>query len=173
MDLSSSSAALDPLQETIDYIAVRRLMDAYADVVTRRAWPELSELFRPDALVVVDKRSGNPLELPGPTAVGDFIANAIAGFSFFEFVILGTRVQLATGGDGNAATSRMYMSELRQEAANGHWSTVYGVYHDRFTRLDGRWWFAGRRYHSLARTSVEMDLFAFPVHLADLDGPTP
>jgi hypothetical protein len=168
MESTPSSAPIDPLQETIDYIAVRRLQDAYADVVTRRAWPELAELFRPDALVTVDKRSGDPLQLPGPTAVGDFIGHAISGFSFFEFVILGTRVQLGVGGDSDAATARMYMSELRQDAGNGHWSTVYGVYHDRYARLEGRWWFAGRRYHSLARTEAAMDIFAFPAHLTDL-----
>ena len=31
------------LQETIDYIAVRRLQNAYADIVTRRAWAELHD----------------------------------------------------------------------------------------------------------------------------------
>jgi len=30
---------MDPeLRETVDYIALRRLQNAYADIVTRRAW---------------------------------------------------------------------------------------------------------------------------------------
>lgn len=150
------------LTEAIDYIAIRRLQDAYADVVTRRAWPELEDLFLPNATVRVDQRSRKPLVLSGPGAIGEFIGSALAAFEFFEFVILGTRVELRPAGDADAALARMYMSELRQDAANGHWSTVYGVYHDRYRRVDGRWWFAAREYHSLARTSKAMDVFAFP-----------
>src|SRR5690606_24211320 len=60
-------------QETIDYIALRRLQSAYADVVTRRAWPELEGLFRPEAEVVIDRMDGEPLVLRGPRAVGDFV----------------------------------------------------------------------------------------------------
>lgn len=160
-------------RETVDYIAVRRVQDAYADIVTRRAWDELAEVFRPDAVVRVDKRAGDPLVLRGPGEVGDFIAGAIAGFSFFEFVILGARVEIAPGGDPDAAGARMYMSELRQDARDGHWSTVYGVYHDRYVRHEGRWWFAQRRYSSLARTAPAMDVFAFPDRLADLRTPWP
>jgi hypothetical protein len=47
--------------ETIDYIALRRLQNRYADVVTRRAWPELATLFLPDAKVVIDRRNVEPL----------------------------------------------------------------------------------------------------------------
>jgi hypothetical protein len=61
----------------------------------------------------------------------------------------------------------MYMSELRQDHAEHRWSQVYGVYHDRFRRIDGQWWFAGRNYSSLARPAAEpaardIDPFDFP-----------
>ncbi len=38
------------------------------------------------------------------------------------------------------------MCELRQEAASGGWSTIYGVYHDTYSRDpgDGKWRFADR-----------------------------
>ena len=39
------------LAETVDYVALRRVQNAYADVVTRRAWPELVDLFLPDAII--------------------------------------------------------------------------------------------------------------------------
>jgi hypothetical protein len=154
------------LQETIDYIAVRRLQNAYADIVTRRAWEELHDVFVPDIEVVLDTRRGEPLRLRGPQAVGDFIDKAIAEFDFFEFVILNTRVQLGhgTGGDPDAASARMWMNELRHElAAGGRWTLVYGLYQDEFRRIDGRWWFAGRRYQSLARTARDFDVFPMPV----------
>jgi hypothetical protein len=153
------------LQETIDYIAVRRLQNAYADIVTRRAWAELHDIFVPDLEVVLDTRRGEPLQLRGPQAVGDFIGNAIAEFDFFEFVILNTRVFLnhGNGGDPDVASARMWMNELRHEqAAGGRWTLAYGLYQDEFRRIDGRWWFTGRNYQSLARTARDFDVFPIP-----------
>ena len=146
------------LQQTIDYVAIRRLQCAYADVVTRRAWDELRELFRPEAQVVVDTRVGDPLVLAGPGGVGDFIAGAIARFSFFEFVILNTVIAI----DGGRAQARMYIQELRQDEGNGRWTNAYGLYQDRYTRIDGRWWFEGRRYASMARTAPENEVLGLP-----------
>ena len=148
--------------ETVDYIAVRRLQDAYADIVTRRAWPELADIFLPDLRLTLDRRTLEPLVLHGPAAIGDFIGQAIGGLDFFEFVILTSVVTLGHGGDGNVAVARMYMNELRHDATSGQWTTVYGVYHDVHRRIDGRWWFAARRYHTLARTGRAMETFAFP-----------
>lgn len=154
----------DSLDETARYVAVRRLQNRYADVVTRRAWPELTEVFRPDAVVELDTRAGAPLRLEGPTAVGEFIRDAIAGFEFFEFVVLSHRIELDPGGV--TAAGRMYMCELRQDAGTGRFTVAYGVYHDDYREVDGRWWIAGRRYHSLARTSAtgaaDLDVFPFP-----------
>lgn len=146
------------LQETVDYVAIRRLQCAYADIVTRRAWDELHGIFRPDAQVVVDTRVGDPLVLDGPGGVGDFISGAIARFSFFEFVILNTVIAI----DGERAQARMYIQELRQDADNGRWTNAYGLYQDHYTRLDGRWWFASRRYGSMARTAPENDVLGLP-----------
>jgi len=150
------------MRETVDYIAVRRLQDAYADIVTRRAWPELAEIFLPEVRLTLDRRTLEPVVLEGPAAIGDFIARAIAGLDFFEFVVLNTRVLLRHEGDDDRAVARLYMNELRHDAASGRWNTVYGVYHDVHRRVDGRWWFADRRYHLLARTSRDFDVFEFP-----------
>ena len=88
----------DLLAQTVHDTGIRRLQHAYADVVNRRAWPELEELFRPDAEVVID----------------------------------------------GAVTS------------------AYGLYHDRYVLEGGRWWFAERRYHSLARHGGVLDVFPLP-----------
>jgi hypothetical protein len=160
----------DPEQiaETVDYVAIRRLQSAYADVVTRRAWSELAELFRPDARIEVDTRRDEILVFDGPGALGTFIAGAIERFGFFEFVILNTRIEIGVGGDPDAAAGRMYMCELRTDAASGEWDNAFGVYHDGYRRHDGRWRFEHRTYHSLARTADatnRVDVFAFPHHL--------
>jgi hypothetical protein len=146
------------VQETIDYIAIRRLQAAYADIVTRRAWDELARIFRPEAQVVVDTMDGSPLHLDGPKGVGDFISGAIAHFDFFEFVILNTVIDI----DGDHASGRMYIWELRHDPVTGR-SNAYGLYRDEYARVDGQWWFAGRRYQSLARTlPAEVSVFPFP-----------
>ena len=150
------------MQETVDYIAVRRLQDSYADIVTRRAWREFHDIFVPDIDVVVDTRRDTPMVMSSPDEVSGFIAGAIARFDFFEFVILNAIVWLRHDGDDDVAVGRMYISELRREGETGHWTTSYGVYHDRYARIGGRWWFARRRYHSLGRTPPEDATFDFP-----------
>jgi hypothetical protein len=149
------------VREVVDYLGVRRLQDAYADVVTRRAWPELRELFAADCEIVVDTRAGDPRVLVGPVALGEFIGGAIERFSYFQFVVLGTRVDVGSLGP-DTASARLYMCELRQQADDGHQSIAYGVYHDDYARADGRWRFTRRRYHSLARTGPALTVFPFP-----------
>jgi hypothetical protein len=149
------------VQETADYIALRRLQDSYADIATRRAWPELHEIIRPDAPIVLDTRTRPVMAFTGPQEIGDFIDDAIAHFSFFEFAILNARISLCHGGDPEVARARMYICEIRCEEATGEWTRAYGVYHDRHVRSDGRWWFAARNYHSLAR-EPESAVFPFP-----------
>jgi hypothetical protein len=147
----------DPLRETIDYVAITRLQSAYADVVNRRAWPELSGLFLPDTPVRVDTVTNPAIDLVGPGALGEFIGGAIERFEFFEFVVLNTTVDI----DGDTATARVFMCELRQERDSGRFTRAFGVYHDDYRRVDDRWWFAARRYQSLAR-SGRGEVFPFP-----------
>jgi hypothetical protein len=133
-------------QETIDYIALQRLQSRYADIVNRRAWPELARIFAPDIRVTLDVRD-RTIELNGPGEVGEFIGTSIAHMDLFEFVILNSVIDI----DGDTATSRMFMWELRHDPTDGR-TNAYGLYRDRYARLDGRWWFAGRTYCSIART---------------------
>jgi hypothetical protein len=151
----------DELQDTIDYVAITRLQNAYADAVTRRAWSEFDDMFLADAPVRVDTVTNPVIALTGPQAVGDFIGGAVERFEFFEFVPLSTRVQLRAGGDPDRATARLYICELRQDAATGHATQAFGVYQDEYRRVDGRWWFSRRDYQSLAR-SGRGEVFAFP-----------
>jgi len=153
---------MDVSQETIDYVAVNRLQHAYADIATRRAWDELDEIFVPDIPITVDLRDRDPYAFDDCDAFREFVSAAVDRFEFFEFVILNTRVYLNHGGDPDAAMARMYMSELRQDHAEHNWSVVYGVYHDRFRRIDGQWWFVARDYSSLARPDRAVVAFAFP-----------
>ncbi|MEZ5166708.1 MAG: nuclear transport factor 2 family protein [Acidimicrobiales bacterium] len=165
IDEEDGSAALD---ETIAYVALRRLQSRYADIVTRRAWPEFHEIMRPDCVVTVDLID-RAIDFNGPQAIGDFIGGQLEQFDFFEFVILNTVMEIDAAA--GTAGARMYMQEARQNVADGQRSDTFGVYHDRFVRdADGRWWFARRHYRSYARTrtgpddgSPRRDLDVFPL----------
>jgi hypothetical protein len=146
--------------EGLDVVALGRLHAAYADTCSRRAFTELAGQFLPDAEVVVDRRSIDPVRLVGPAALGEFISTALEPFEFFEFVVLNSHFVL--GDDGTSATGRMWMSELRQDRASGRWTVIYGLYTDRYARVDGRWWFAHRLYRTLARTAPDFPVFPVP-----------
>ncbi len=150
------------IAEAVHDTGVRRLQHAYADVVNRRAWSEMDHLFLPDATVTLDLRAGDLLQFTGGTEVGDFISNGIDQFEFFEFIILNAHVVFPGGPGAGHAVSRLFMSEVRQDRTGGRWTTVYGVYHDRYRFQSGRWWFAERKYHSLARRGRDLDAFPFP-----------
>lgn len=157
----------DELRDTVDHLAVARLTDAYADVVTRRAWAELSELFLPTCVLHLDTVTAPLRDVEGPGAVGEFIGAAVDRFSFFEFVVLNRRIELRVDGNADLATARIFMCELRQDADGGRRTTAYGVYRDTYARVDGRWWFSDRRYRSLARTAepdsgVDLDVLPWP-----------
>jgi len=151
------------MRETIDRVALQDLLATYADVINRRAFGELEDLFLPDCEIVIDTRRGAPQTLVGGMALGDFVGSAIDRFDFFEFVILSARLWVE-GGD--EARGRLYMCEVRHDRETDERSQAFGVYHDRFRRVGERWWFSARQYHSLARTpadgSTGLDVFDFP-----------
>jgi hypothetical protein len=151
------------MSETDDHVSLTRLQAAYADVMVRRAWAELIDLFLADAVIHIDTLGGDPTDLVGPEQLGEFIAGAVERFEFFEYVPLNVRTSLATGRDTDRAAARVLMCEVRRDVGTGEWSTAFGVYHDRYRREEGRWWFARRDYQSLTRT--DGPVFPFPHHL--------
>jgi hypothetical protein len=153
----------EQLAEAVHDTQVRRLQHAYADVVNRRAWPELEQLFVDGAAVVVDRRAGEPVRLVGASAVGEFIAGAITKFEFFEFVVLNAHIVFPRGPRAGEASSRLFMCEVRQDRESGRMTTAFGLYHDRYLVDDDRWRFAERRYHSLARDGRDLDAFPLPL----------
>ena len=143
---------------TDDVVALGRLQGLYADVISRRAFSELTDLFRPDAVVAIDTVNGAERRIVGPVDLGAFVAAAIERYDHFTFVILNAVVDV----DGDEATGRMFMCEIRHDRDSGSWQNAHGVYQDRYLRVDGRWWFAARRYRSLARTGPEGEVLGLP-----------
>ena len=69
-------------------------------------------------------------------------------FELFIFTVLNRTVEV----DGDAATGRLYLAEVRQDGA-GRATTAYGVYEDHYARDEQGWLIAERLYRSLARTA--------------------
>jgi hypothetical protein len=152
----------DPLADTVDHVAISRLLSAYADLVDRRAWAELDGLFLPDAPVRIDPVTREPIEVRGPIELGRFVAGAVERFAFFEFVVLNAHVELPTAEAPDDARGRVFMCEVRRAVGTLEWSVAYGVYHDRFRRTSEGWRFARRDYRSLTRTDGEVFPFRPP-----------
>ena len=158
--------APDTWTETVDHLAITRLQSRYADIVTRRAWHELAEVFVDEMPLRLDTGTSPAREVAGAAEIGAFIDAAVQRFSFFEFIPLNTHIELYPGGERDTASARLWMCEVRCVADDvpgaGEWSTAFGLYRDTYRRHEGRWWFAQRDYRSLARTGVEGAVLPFP-----------
>jgi SnoaL-like domain len=147
--------------ETPDYVAIERLQRRYADLVTRRMWPELAQLFETDCPIRLDLR-GSQLEFVGGAAIAEFIDSAVERFDFFVFSILNSVIEDLDVAMGRA-TGRMYICELRHELAAGEFSQAFGVYRDEFRRRPDGWKFASRSYCTVGRhTPDRFVAFAMP-----------
>lgn len=153
--------ATESFDDTADVVALWRLQATYADIVTRRAWSELASVFTPDVTIEVDTVTSAALHLEGPDGFAAFVGPATDRFDHFEFVILNTVVDVEAS-DREAARGRIFMCEIRREVESSEWSTAYGLYQDRYRRVDGQWWIAQRRYRSLARTGSNEGVFGIP-----------
>jgi len=145
--------------DTADVVALWRLQAAYADIITRRAWAELSTVFLPDVTVEVDTVTAEARRFVGPDSFAAFVGAATDKFDHFEFVILNTVVDVSSDSE---ARGRIFMCEIRHERAAEEWNTAYGLYQDRYRKVDGAWWFADRRYRSLARTGHAGAILGLP-----------
>ena len=122
-------------------------------------------MFLPKVTIELDTVTAAPRRFVGPQEFSDFIGPAIGRFDHFEFVILNTVVNITAV---DAARGRIFICEIRREASSQQWSTAYGLYEDSYRRVDGRWWFADRRYRSLARTGASGGVFGIPEGLEPL-----
>ncbi len=153
----------DSLEETVAYVALRRVQNRYADIVTRRAWDELHDIMCADVVVSIDL-GDRTLEYRGVEELGGFISKQLEQFDFFEFVILNTVLKIDFRA-GRAAV-RMYMQEARQTIETRQRSDTFGIYHDVFVDDPDRGWLLShRRYRSYARTNTGAD----PAHAGGLE----
>jgi hypothetical protein len=131
------------------YLSVTRLLGAYADIATRKAWSEFAPLAAPDASFTFDTKNG-VFEVVGAEAFGEFGAQSLEAFTFYEYIPLNHVVKVDSP---RTARGRVYSFEVGEDRETGNWVTFYGLYHDDYVHLDGAWRFARRHYQALARRS--------------------
>jgi len=158
------------LRDVIDEMHIRRLHAAYVDAVNRAAWSEFYDLFVPDVELTVARVSSPPDTVTGPEAIGQLIGGYIAKYDFLVQVITNARIQLRYRGDPDQAFARLFIAEFRQWTDTGRYLESAGVYHDEYRRIDGRWWFARRRYDRLYVTApAQLETHPFPSDIASED----
>ncbi len=120
-------------------IDIRTLVSRYSDAVVRRdrvAWVDTW------AVGGVWRLLG--MEAKGREAIGALWERLISVYA--EIVQIPNSAILEI--DGTRATGRWYISEFGK-LANGSSMMTIGVYHDEYTRADGSWLFASRRFDAL------------------------
>lgn len=163
-------------RDLLDDLGIRRLQAAYVDAVNRRAWPEFVDLFRPDAVLEVRAGGERADEVVGPDAIGSLIGGYLEPLDFLVQVVLNARIATRWRGDPDRAAARLSIAEHRQATATGRERHSFGTYHDEYVRVDGRWWFARRRYDRQVVTAEpgsarDLDVLPMPDDVPDLGMP--
>lgn len=125
-----------------DRLAIRELLDAYADAVTRcdadawgATWAEEAEWSLPDYPEIGTTK--------GRAAIVAMWVEAMKGFPGIMFEAWPGAIEV----EGDRATMRSYTAEVYDQSG----ATVRdrGVYEDVCVRIEGRWLFASRSFRNI------------------------
>ena len=127
-----------------DRLAIRELIDAYADATMLRDAQAWGELWAQDAV----------WELPDFPEYGDTVGReAIVALWIRAVADHRDLIYVATPGsievDGDRATVRLYTSEVYGGADGGRAIRRRGRYDDELVKREGRWYIARHRFQML------------------------
>lgn len=130
-----------------DDLAIRDLLARYVDAIHRRDCDGWAATWAPDATWTLPDVSNADAELV-MDGRDDIVAGWLAAMTGYPFVahILHSGVVKWDGPD--SASGRWYVTEI-VEAEDGSRFHFYGVYNDRYVRLDGHWLFKARVFSLL------------------------
>lgn len=127
-----------------DRLAIRELLEAYADAVTRRdaedwgaTWAEDAEWSLPDYPEIGTTK--------GREAIVAMWIEAMRAYPGIMFEAWPGSIEV----DGDRATMRSYTSEVYDQ--DGVTMRDRGVYEDTCIRIEGRWYFASRSFRNINR----------------------
>ncbi len=131
-----------------DELAVRSLVAHFADVVNRRAYDELGELWAPDGRWVVPGFEDSV----GVVAIRERLVGLLSAHQALVQLVHSGRVWV----DEDRARGRWYISELAQ-GTDGRTRMFAGSYSDDLARTEEGWRFICRRYRSVLRAEDAFD----------------
>lgn len=127
-----------------DRLAIRELLETYADAVTRvdadawaATWAEDAEWSLPDYPELGTTR--------GRAAIRAMWVEAMKGYPGIMFEAWPGSIEV----DGDRATMRSYTAEVYDQ--NGQTHRDRGRYEDTLVKIDGQWLFASRSFRNIHR----------------------
>lgn len=132
---------------------IEDLVGAYGDAVTRRDNRLWRSLWAEDATWVLGDRT-----VAGIAAVFGHYENLLKRLQFAAHVAFPAGLKV----DGNAARARWYVQEILK-FADGQSMLLFGVYNDRYRRIDKEWRFAERRFSFLFQGALAPDALTTPL----------
>jgi hypothetical protein len=127
-----------------DRLAIRELLETYADAVTRRDAGDWGETWAPDAeWSLPDYPEIGTTK--GREAIVAMWIEAMRAYPGIMFEAWPGSIEV----DGDRATMRSYTSEVYDQ--DGVTMRDRGVYEDTCIRIEGRWYFASRSFRNIHR----------------------
>ncbi|MGH3968149.1 MAG: nuclear transport factor 2 family protein [Mycobacterium sp.] len=140
-----------------DEVAIRALVDRYADAASRRDPTGVAATFTADGGWIAAAQGHHQ----GRDALVSFFITMLAGWNVFLQGLLSGVVVLDTV-DPDRATGRWFVQETGQRS-EGTVLSVSGVYHDEYVRDAGTWRIRRRRYDPLlVRSDDNVTAVPFP-----------
>ncbi|GLR68597.1 hypothetical protein GCM10010909_32780 [Acidocella aquatica] len=130
-----------------DRLAIRELVEAYGDAVTRADKQAWEQNWTEDAVWTLNLPGLEKVE--GRKAIVELWVQAMAGY---EFVLMSSSPG-AIQVEGNHATGRFYTSEVAR-TKDGTTQRVSGRYEDEYVKQEGRWYIHRRTFKVLYTQDV-------------------
>jgi hypothetical protein len=123
---------------------IEDLVGSYGDAVTRRDNTLWRSLWAEDASWVLGDRTAT-----GAAAVFALYERAITPIQFVAHVAFPAGIQV----EGDAARGRWYVQEIIKPQS-GPSMLLFGMYNDRYRRIEKKWRFAERRFSFLLQSAL-------------------
>jgi hypothetical protein len=139
---------------------IEDLLGSYGDAVTRRDNTLWRSLWAEDATWTLGDSTAT-----GLAAIAALYENATKPLQFIAHVAFPVGVQV----EGDAARGRWYVQEI-VKSESGPSMLLFGMYNDRYRRIDKAWRFADRRFSFLFQSALPEGAMAIPLP-ADVNVP--
>jgi len=126
-----------------DRLAIRELMDTYADAVNQRCAEQWASTWCEDSAWRLPVIPG----MENVQGKENIVTAWNAGMAMFPFVFMSISVGFISV-EGDTATARCYTSEVA-ETVDGTELRPRGQYDDTLVKIDGQWYFKERTFHSI------------------------